>query len=421
MRAERIKIGLREWAWLTGVIWIGLQILLVLAYGDFQLMSDSGNYADLAQRMSTRGEWYPTGNQIAGIDFEATYIIYPGVINLYAVIFSLFGTVKAIFWLNILLNIVFALSVKKIASTLLNKRAGYIAVILFFLCPMNITHAAMTLTEIPSLTTVYAAAALCCLKRQPAFFFSGILCALAVYERPTTLLIAVTLLAYLVASRCGRKKLALWGIGAMLMATAVLWFNYRISDGYVFYGANTFGVNMIIGATDQSSGAPQGIDCPDFDREMEGLDSFEVDSLMKARAAEWIMENPGKWIRLGFRKLQFQFTPETMIHLNRVEPNPLLREHAGIAAKCLKLIWLWYPWFYYIALALLAFGGIFIAAKRNRKLLILLFPVVATIVVCVLTTGLFRYNATFLPILMLYAAIKISDGHGKSLSGAATC
>lgn len=400
---------LKRIAWITAGIWLALQIVLVVAFEDMPLTSDSRVYADLGREMARSGAWYPTAAHIEGTDFVANYIIYPGLINFYALLFRVFGTVRAIFGANIVLNILFALSIGKTAAVILNRRAGYMALILFCLCPQNVTDAALALSELPALALACSGAALCCMKRPGGVAAGGVLGAAAIYFRPTSLLIPLAAILYMIPARCPRRRIAIFIASGLLTCLMTLWINREISGGYSFLSSNTLGVNMIQGAIDGSSGGPQGLTTPELDHKLAGRDAFECDSIYKGEAIRWIKANPGKWSRLALTKLRRQFTPDSMIGMSRQTPNPLLAADAGVAAKSLKIIWLNYPLVYYPILALLALAGIIVVIRRKEyPLLALLLPVAATLALCILTVGAFRYNATFLPAAYILAALPLA-------------
>lgn len=392
---------------LIWLIWIAVQIAMIITYSPVPLASDSQVYISVASEMAERATWYPTHAQVEGTDFISTYIIYPGLINFFALLIRIFGSYKAIFWANLVFNILLSLSVRRLASTICNKQTGLLAMILFCFCPVYVTDVALALSEIPACAFAYAAAACCTLKKRWGDVAAGLLCAVAIYIRPTMLLVALAIILYFLFAKCAKRYLMPFCVSFILSAVAIIGINYYISDGYVFYGSNTLGVNMYIGANDEASGTYHiPLNQDSLDDELLGLDSFQCDSLFKSKAIRWIKANPHKWGELGWAKIKYQFTPDTNIGMSRAKRNPILDTDSSPILKFIKLVWLIYPVIWFPVICLLAIAGIVLTVKHLRwRMLALLLPIAATIILCVLTTGAYRYNATFFPILILFAAV----------------
>ena len=391
---------------LIWLIWIAVQIAMIITFSPEPLASDSQVYISVASAMAERATWYPTHAQVEGTDFISTYIIYPGLINFFAFLIRIFGTYKAIFWANLVFNILLSLSVRRLASTICNKQTGHLAMILFCSCPVYVTDVALALSEIPACAFAYAAAACCTFKNRWGDVAAGLLCAVAIYIRPTMLLVALAIILYFLFAKCAKRYVMSFGVSFILSVVAIIGINYYISDGYLFYGSNTLGVNMYIGANDEASGTYHiPLNQDSLDEELRGLDSFQCDSVFKSKAISWIKANPHKWGELGWAKIKYQFTPDTNIGMGRASTNPILTDNTGYIKKIIKLIWLTYPVLWFPVICVLAIAGmIFLFKTMKWRMAALLLPIAATILLCILTVGAYRYNATFFPILILFAA-----------------
>lgn len=399
---------LRQITIAVAFIWLALQIIIVGYYSCLPQTSDADVYLSLAEKMAAADSWYPAASQIEGIGCLTCYIIYPGYINFLILIIHLFGPQTAPFAANIVFNVILAASIWRIAQKLGGRRVADMTIILYFICHYGILPVAMTLSDLPSLSLAMGAVALSTLRFKGNFFLSGIVSALAYYFRPSALLIAFALIAYLIVRRNSIRKLYLLTGGILAGCACILIFNMHVSGGYKFLSSNTMGVNMYIGANDEATGTYGLKHDLEFDTSLLKYDSFQCDSAYKRQALNWILDNKTEWMLLGVKKLKYQFTTHDMIYLSRRDGNPIVTS-GNKAWKPLVIFWLWYPKIYDILLYSFAIYGLYMTRRRiGNGLWPVLIPVLGTLALCILTHGANRYNFTMLPVIMFFAGTALN-------------
>lgn len=392
-----------------GAIWLVLQVTVVAVYQDIPQAFDSVRYQHLAEEMAKTGSWYPTSEQIEDPSIVAPYIIYPGFINYLILIIRVFGSIKAAFRINIFLNLAYAASGAYIATKLSEKRIGYLYFILFCLSHQNVLDVGFTLSELPALTLAFSGAALCISKRKLLVGAGGFLLGFSYYFRPSTLLILITAVILIISLRKIREKLIPLLAGTALSISGILALNHHISEKYWFLSSNTLGINMYLGANDESTGLTGGTTDWALDEEISRQNSFGADSVYRSKATEWILNHPGDWIKLGAKKLEYQTTTDTFIHMYRTEDNPVIVQNGNFLVKCLKLFWLWFPRIYDPMLVLFGMYGLWVWRSRLRRgYWPILIPVAGTLGLCVLTIADYRYNSTMMPVLYFLGAIGLN-------------
>lgn len=405
----RAAAPLQLTAVIIGVIWLLLQVIAVIVYKDIPQGFDAIRYQQLAERMASAGEWYPTVSQIENPAVLAPYIIYPGFINYLILMIRITGTISSVFWINIVWNIVYATSGSYIASRLSDKRIGYLYFILFCLSHQNVLDVVFTLSELPALTLAYAAGALCIPKRRITSFAAGILFGVSYYFRPSALLIIITATILLFTLKQARVKLPSLLAGVALTMGGVLIVNHHVSEKYWFVSSNTLGINMYLGANDESMGLTGGTTDSQLDSEIYSHNSLEADSIYRTKAKEWILANPGKWCLLGVKKLRHQITTDNLIHMYRTRENPVLTYDDNIIIKCIKIAWIWYPGIYDLILGVLCIYGIWRWRSRFRDgYWPILLPIAGTLMLCILTIADYRYNATMMPVIYFLGAVGLN-------------
>lgn len=406
-RSQNRALGISAIA--LGAIWLVLQVIVVTVYQDIPQAYDSVRYQHLAEEMAKTGTWYPTAMQIEDPSVVAPYIIYPGFINYLIIIIRVFGSIKAAFWINIFLNVTYAASGTYIATKLCNKRIGYLYFILFCLSHQNILDVGFTLSELPALALAYSGACLCSSNKKLILGSGGILLGISYYFRPSALLILITAVILIISLKKVREKLLPLLAGTALSVFGILALNHYISEKYWFLSSNTLGINMYLGANDESTGLTGGTTDWALDEEISRQNSFGADSVYKNKATEWILNNPMEWIQLGAKKLEYQTSTDTFIHMYRTDENPVIIHDDNFLVECIKLSWLWFPRIYDWFLVLSGLYGLWVWRSRLRKgYWPILIPVVGTLGLCVLTIADYRYNSTMMPVLYFLSAIGLN-------------
>ena len=100
----------------------------------------------MATECFEKGVWYPDVDSI-----YTSYIWAPGLINFFILQLKLFGTLKANFFLNLLMNVGILWNVWYLSNRFFSRRTAYIAVTLFCLMYSNVMVVLPAGTEVPFL------------------------------------------------------------------------------------------------------------------------------------------------------------------------------------------------------------------------------------------------------------------------------
>ena len=161
-------------------LWIIIQVVLIIVFWNVDQRSDQGAYLDMANDYFSRGSWYPDIKEL-----YSTYIWAPGLINMFIAELHIFGSLKANYFINLILNICILWNVWFLAKRFFSKRTAYIAVIMFCFTYSNIMAVLPAGTEIPFLALAISAFSLCLSNKSIRnLLIAGILLALANWIRP---------------------------------------------------------------------------------------------------------------------------------------------------------------------------------------------------------------------------------------------
>lgn len=130
----------------AAALWLLLQIVLIVVFWDVAQRSDQGLYMKMATECFEKGVWYPDVDSI-----YTSYIWAPGLINFFILQLKLFGTLKANFFLNLLMNVGILWNVWYLSNRFFSRRTAYIAVTLFCLMYSNVMVVLPAGTEVPFL------------------------------------------------------------------------------------------------------------------------------------------------------------------------------------------------------------------------------------------------------------------------------
>ena len=345
-------------------LWLAIQICLVVNIGELPLISDSFTYTSLAEICYNQGSFYPTPRIVE----NALYVCYPGYVNLLIICLYLFGSVKAIFWINIVCNISIAHSLWRIGRHLVNSDFGKIICLAYIFTPFSSLTVPEALSELPFLCVTLLAIDIACSGKVRSLFITGILLMLAQYIRTTALIFLGGLLIYLILKKANYKLFVSLAAGIVLSIGAILVVNHSLSGGYWFISSTTLGVNMIQGACDGTYGAYYGevLDDKEIDMATSHLNVFEKDKYFSEKSIDWIKKNPAKWIGYIPDKLYYYFMPDEHLFYGR-DQKYFTIDHGDIFLKIRCIL----PKVYFYGIYLLAFIGLTMRLRlmiRHRRL-----------------------------------------------------
>lgn len=262
------------------------------------------------------------GNIVGG----TTYFRAPFYIYCLGLLFALLGSslwVARLFGLVVGLASVFMTF--KLGERLIDRRTGFVAALLHALYPLAIYYEGellldslfMLLVEL----TVYSLLRWMDSRRGGDLLGTGLICGLAAITRPTILLIVPLMVLWVllgVGVRGRIRQTALLVLGLALIIGPVFVRNLRVADDPVLI-ASQGGINLFIGNNDEADGFSASMPEPmgynwtiaqvTWQAETETgreLKPGEVSDFWRDRALQWIVDNPGRFLGLFFKKLYFQ-------------------------------------------------------------------------------------------------------------------
>lgn len=388
-------------------LWLAVQVCTVVNIGKLPLTGDSITYTSLAGTCYNQGSFYPTPRIVE----SALYVCYPGYVNLLILCLHLFGTVKAIFWINILCNASITYSLWRIGKHLINSDFGKIICLAYFFTPFSSLTVAEALSELPFLCVTLIAIDIACNGKARSLFITGVLLMLAQYIRTTALIFFCGLLVYLILKRVNYKLFISLAAGSVLSIGAILVVNHSLSGGYLFISSTTLGVNMIQGACDGTYGAYYGgvLEDKEIDMATSHLNVFEKDKYFSDKSIEWIKNNPARWLGYIPDKLGYYFMPDEHLFYGRDQRHFTI-DHGDIFLKIRCIL----PKLFYYGLYTLALIGLAMRLRLMTRLrrpaaadLAIIAVFLAAMALAILTVGYSRYLFPFLPCLYYFAGFPV--------------
>lgn len=401
------------------LLWIVIQFIVVLNVKDLPLTSDSLRYLACAEEGLSQSKIYPTLSQVELTENSVShpnYICYPGLINLIELCIVIFGTYKAIFYVNILLNCITLASLWYIGKKLVGLRFALISACLYCLYPLPVMMVGTCMSEIPCVAFTYLSIALLCKYRYGWIIMSGVLMVIAAYIRTVSLIFCIASLLFMLYKKYEWKRIGTYVISGSLAYCGILFVNYA-NTGYCFFSSSTLGINMIVGVNEKCEGTyPLDVELTpqEVDRATEGKNVFQIDSIYKKYALNTIKNQFGRWAFLAPLKIKYQFTPDNYLHFGR--PGIKVINTCNKWSKSFVFVWKSYCWLYQIGLVISFLWGVWL---RRRSLWgtdgIILLPLIGGIFLAVLTVGAPRYNMPYIPVLIYFAAWSMYGLKNKSL------
>ena len=304
------KMKLKKITILSTLLLIVVQIILIVKFWDMPQGSDQGEYIKLAQDCLNNGEWYPMEKHI-----YSTYFWAPGLINYFILQMKLFGTINLNMIFNLFMNLCIVYEVYWLAKKFFLNRTAYISVIFYNLIYSNFFVIIPAGTEIPFLFLSLTAFCLCLGNKYSHIIIAGLLFAIANWIRPLIVIfIPVILLLFIYNKYNWRKYLALLS-PIFIVLLSIGWLTQH-KIGYFCFQSSTSGVNLIMTANDRAYGGVASTLLNDttnicYIKDADKLTFIEKDSIWKERAINWIIDNPGHYLKLYILKIGGLFVEDS--------------------------------------------------------------------------------------------------------------
>lgn len=391
------RIGtLRIAAITAAAIWLVAQIILVVATLGMPQYSDAANYTRFAHEAVDAASWYPT----ISVFNDSMWVANTGYINFLALNLRLFGTLKLVGFEQILFNILLLWSFVALVRRFAGDRTALAAAIIFCLLPSNAMVVPALMSDLLCMSLLMASLAIM-RRRLWTLAAAGLLCGIANWVRPITLVFLPSILLYALYTRTSIKYYIPYALGLAVVwgATSLLALH---SCGHPLSGSTTKGTNMIMGCFDGADGGY----CDDaflpgnagyIDPALH-YNVVQTDSALTRRSVDWIMQNPGRFAALAPAKVYRLWGGDVYSH-------KLFIDGEDTMSTPLKML-LSIP--YYIML-LLAVGGLWLWRRKLWGIAgIIILPVLAGTAMHMLMYGGMRYHYPMMPCLIFFAAVALS-------------
>lgn len=296
------KFDIKTWAIVSSAVWLVAQLILIWYFWDVKQGSDQGAYMKMATECFSKGEWYPSVD-----DVYSDMMWAPGFINLLILELKWFGSLKVNYFLNLLLNIGILWNVWFIAKRMFNDKTAYFAVILFCLTYSHVMSVLPSGTEIPFLFLSLTAFSFGLQKKYILLMFAGVFLALANWIRPLAIIFLFVILLYLFLHHTSYKRyLAL--IMPLLITIGIIGGLSKVRMGHFVYQSTSSGINLVMTSNDKAYGGVAMSLLHDKSQPMyienRGKYTYlQKDSIWKARSIQWIKTHPVRFMGLYFVKL----------------------------------------------------------------------------------------------------------------------
>lgn len=286
----------------VAVLWSVAQIVILILCWDHTLQPDSVEYTTNARFSYEHGVLYPS---VYNLYDRFTHA--PGLVNFLIVVYALFGTFKAAMIINLLMNLAILYEVFYVAKFFFNKTVACLSVILYCTIIVPLFVPLHILSDHPSYFLFLTGFCLSLQKKWYWVVLAGVCYALAYTIRPTVLAYLVPSLVFMVVCKNSYKFYLcllvpymgmLYGIGKYFENELGIYTNTSHIAGYgMMHSANEktwAGPDMSFSSDPSNSG---------YINNADKLTFAEKDSIWKARAIQWVKDNPQKYLALAPQRL----------------------------------------------------------------------------------------------------------------------
>lgn len=413
-------------ALLADVLLIAIQLWVCTHFTGVQV-SDAASYMDLAGYCAQHNTWYP-GTR----DMGAHYIFGNGFVNLHAFFQRICPTMTWVYVLNMLFTQVIVLCTADIAAKLTGRvQTGCIAMTM--VCLMGGIWGEVVVARTELCFTAFALLSICFLLRGGwrCMLLAGLSFGMANWVRPLLVIFVPAMVYHMVIKRVKLRQMAVFFAGILIVIVLVGAGSYQ-RIGKFIYQAQTMGINMLMGANDESDGSymtmfeeGQAGYIPDEVRKEMTFDEYDVE--YKNRAIAWILENPLDFLLLVPAKLFYFLATDTYggtsFFSNEIETDNLAyilelkdillgKSPRALALGDVVAIW---SQVWYMAVLALYLLNIFSSIRRRYILDMGLLHIIVLLAcgVTAMTVGGARYHMPYLPVFAIGAAVQADLGKRK--------
>lgn len=410
--------SLKRVAWFCFGLSILLQIFYIATCGTEQ-ESDALTYVRLAEQTNAEDTIYPSSQNI-----YRNYIFAPGYVNFLALLFRIFGSVKAIQFVNVGLMIVLILELFYLSRKYISDRVAYIVLLLFSFYPTTYGMVYYTCTEIFYMVLVFGAIYFFLKQKWQWVCLAGIMAAVANWVRPflPVLLLTIAGLTFAtVPKRYRIRNLIVFTLSVLAVVGTIGTMSY-LRMGYFNFQSTTSGVNLIMGANADADGSYEPAVFEEgnigYIADIEDKTFKERDAYWRSQGLSWILEHPAKWIGLFPAKFFYMYAIDSYA-LGQFSGD--VHRRAESRDYCIGMVSSFPHWgileclvaynqlFYMICLCLSLYGIVLSVKNKNFIVLALVLYWLLGTGLTLATVGGARYHYPYMPVVFLLAAMAIDN------------
>jgi hypothetical protein len=397
------------------LFWLLIQFVFVYAYGtiDVSTNGDPQSYRYLALQSINNGTLYPSQ-----LNYHDNFIFSPGYVNYIILIYSIFGTLKAILYSQVVLNALIVILLYITTKQLFDCKISIVSVWIYMLLSSNLLSPVFGYTELLfiflSLLSVYLSIS----NKWYHLLSSGVILALANWVRPLAIAWLIGTIVYYIISKYNYKQIIYYIVGYCLMLLSIACITKTHFSDYN-YASTTGGWNLIMGANDDCTGNYNDNVFKEgnigyLTREEKQILSYkQQDSVYMARSVNWIIENPIKYIsylpikakELFLYDNQYNMSGDIITSQNKFV---YILSKITFSNKIVRIIG---NLFYWGLLTLSLFSLLY---YRNKKIILLQSIILITTFMTLITVGHPRYHQIFMPYIIMSASFVLWEVINKT-------
>ena len=394
-----------------------LQVAILIIFG-YTPYPDSEGYLALAKECIEQDDYYPAKTLL----YHYAFLWNIGAINLIILSLKLFQTVWPLLLFYSLIKGATAWFVYRIVRQLTNYPIALITLLLYCFYPANYGEGTSLLSEIPFTFLTFSALFLALCKNY--YVPAGLLLAVAAWIRPFSLFFTVSLCLYLLINN-RQWKHCLQIISGYVLMIIVIGSLSQLRTGLFLYQAKTGWMALSQYSWDHSPNSHDNFSLNPNDICSDStLNIVEKDKAWQSYFFRWLSDNKSEYVMQMPRKLIDTYISDN-VNMCAFLPNKSQRSYLYEELSLRTLVqqaphysivqWLTvFNLFYYYLLLLLSLSSLR-HYRNDTHLLPCITIVISTIILLLVGHGEARFHQTYMPFIIMLAALELGYILKKSL------
>lgn len=288
---------------IVALLWVLAQIVLMIIYWNHTQVSDARQYCSSALQVVTTGHTYPSMANVNDM-----YIHAPGFVNFLALQYWIFGTFKANYIINFILNIFILFEIYYLGRKLFSEKVGNFAVIIYCLIFSNMFVPLHNMSDHPSYFLMLTGLCLTLSKKWYYLVIASVCYALAYTFRPTVMAFMVCSIVFLIVYKRKALSYVCLIVPYFVVLIAIGEYNKK-QCGYFLTTSSLGGFGLAHGANPETATYANMTVFWHKDNKVayiengQNLSFATKDSIWRARATQWIKDNPKRYFSLCIPRL----------------------------------------------------------------------------------------------------------------------